>query len=75
VGRTVLPSAFRRVQYSVFECDLDPKAIAELRDRLDFEIDAKTDSCRWYRLCEGCRHEVYIMGRGDLFFEPPYVII
>ena len=65
----------RRVQYSVFECDLDTKGHAELYHRLETLIEAKEDSCRWYRLCEGCRYEVLVMGKGDLFSEPGYLIV
>ena len=36
----------RRVQYSVFECNLDEKALEELVGRLEFDIDPATDSCR-----------------------------
>ncbi|HTS26310.1 MAG TPA: CRISPR-associated endonuclease Cas1, partial [Bryobacteraceae bacterium] len=65
----------RRVQYSVFECNLDEAALHELMGRLEFEIDGKTDSCRLYRLCEGCAGEVRILGKGDRYEEPGFVII
>jgi len=65
----------RRVQYSVFECNLDAEGLAELLGRLEFEIDGKTDSCRLYRLCEGCAGEVRILGKGDRYREPGFVII
>jgi CRISPR-associated protein Cas2 len=65
----------RRVQYSVFECNLDERALKELQERVDFEIDAATDSCRLYRLCGSCVGEVRILGRGDRYTEPKFVII
>jgi CRISPR-associated protein Cas2 len=65
----------RRVQYSVFECNLDEGALEELLGRLEFEIDRATDSCRLYRLCEGCATEVKILGKGDRYSEPGFVII
>ena len=40
----------RRVQYSVFECNVDAGGLKELMERIDFEFDFKTDSCRLYRL-------------------------
>ena len=67
--------AGRHVQYSVFECNLDEEALAELLGRLDFEIDPATDSCRVYRLCEACAGEVRILGRGDRYSEPGFVIV
>ncbi len=59
----------RRVQYSVFECKLEGPALEELMGRLDFDIDGATDSCRFYRLCEGCAAEVRILGKGDRYGE------
>ena len=40
----------QRVQFSVFECELDPAQWTALRDRLIREIDPKKDSLRFYRL-------------------------
>ena len=65
----------RRVQYSVFECNLDEKALDELLERLQFAIDPAADSCRIYRLCEACAGRVRILGRGDRYAEPGFVIV
>jgi CRISPR-associated protein Cas2 len=40
----------QRVQYSVFECEVDPAQWVKLRARLLKEIDATTDSLRFYQL-------------------------
>lgn len=40
----------QRVQYSVFECNVDPAQWVKLRDRLLKEIDAEHDSLRFYHL-------------------------
>lgn len=40
----------QRVQYSVFECEVDPAQWVKLKDRLCKEIDAETDSLRFYHL-------------------------
>lgn len=40
----------QRVQYSVFECQVDPAQWAMLRNRLVNEIDQRMDSLRFYRL-------------------------
>ena len=65
----------RRVQYSVFECNLDVSGLDVLVGRLDFEIDPATDSCRMYRLCGSCAEEVRILGKGDRYSEPGFVVI
>ena len=40
----------QRVQFSVFECEIDPAQWVKLKDRLLKEIDAETDSLRFYQL-------------------------
>ncbi len=40
----------QRVQYSVFECQVDPAQWAAIRARLVEEINPATDSLRFYRL-------------------------
>jgi CRISPR-associated protein Cas2 len=65
----------RRVQYSVFECNLEEGPLKELLDRLEFQIDPATDSCRLYRLCGACAGEVRILGKGDRYAEPGFVIV
>lgn len=40
----------QRVQYSVFECEVDPAQWVKLRARLLKEIDAEKDSLRFYQL-------------------------
>jgi CRISPR-associated protein Cas2 len=40
----------QRVQFSVFECEVEPAQWVALRDRLVKAIDPTTDSLRFYRL-------------------------
>ncbi|MBW2075402.1 MAG: CRISPR-associated endonuclease Cas2 [Deltaproteobacteria bacterium] len=40
----------QRVQFSVFECEVDPAQWAVLRQRLIEKIDPETDSLRFYFL-------------------------
>jgi CRISPR-associated endoribonuclease Cas2 len=40
----------QRVQFSVFECEVEPARWVKLRDRLIKEIDPERDSLRFYRL-------------------------
>lgn len=52
----------QRVQYSVFECEVDPSQWAILRARLVDQIDKKTDSLRFYRLGTRWRGRVEHVG-------------
>jgi CRISPR-associated protein Cas2 len=65
----------RRVHFSVFECNLEAGALAELEARLGKEMELESDSCRIYRLCEGGAGEARIVGLGDRYKETGYVIV
>lgn len=52
-----------RVQYSVFECDLERNQITELRAALGKMICEKRDSVRYYFICEECRRKTTIAGK------------
>ena len=51
-----------RVQFSVFECDLDPALWTRLRARLITEIEPATDSLRFYFLGREWRRRVEHVG-------------
>jgi len=52
----------QRVQYSVFECIVDPAQWAVLKDRLIKEIDDEKDSLRFYYLGSNWRRRVEHVG-------------
>ncbi|WP_134725983.1 CRISPR-associated endonuclease Cas2 [Paracoccus luteus] len=52
----------QRVQFSVFECDLDPALWVRLRARLVGLIDAEHDSLRFYVLGREWRRRVEHVG-------------
>ena len=52
----------QRVQYSVFECQVDPAQWTMLRTRLVAEIDADSDSLRFYRLGADGRQRIEHVG-------------
>lgn len=54
----------RHVQYSVFECRLEPRQIRKLKNGLMLHINP-TDSIRFYYLCKDDVDRVEILGRGD----------
>lgn len=64
----------QRVQYSVFECILDPAQWAVLRERLIGEINTEKDSLRFYFLGTNWRHRVEHVGaKPSLDQEGPLV--
>ena len=52
----------QRVQYSVFECSVDPAKWAFFRHRLIKQIDPDTDSLRFYFLGSNWRRRVEHIG-------------
>jgi CRISPR-associated protein Cas2 len=52
-----------RVQYSVFECDLNQARYRQLVARLRKLVCAQ-DSIRVYRVCQACSAEVVLLGRS-----------
>ncbi len=65
----------QRVQYSVFECIVDPAQWAVLKDRLIKEIDDKKDSLRFYYLGSNWRRRVeHIGAKGTIDQEGPLIV-
>lgn len=65
----------RRVQLSVFECDLDEDRLGRLRARVVRLTVEKEDSVRIYRVCGTCREKVEVIGLGQPPTEEPEVVI
>ncbi len=56
----------RRVQYSVFECDLNAKRLDQLEGRLARLIHAEEDDVRLYPLDEGEVGRIRLLGRARI---------
>ncbi len=53
-----------RVQYSVFECDLDAQKLSKLRQRLTPLVkEEKWESVRFYPLSADCADRVTVLGK------------
>lgn len=64
----------QRVQYSVFECEVDPAQWTMLRNRLLQEIDAEADSLRFYFLgAEGRRRIEHVGAKPAVDPDGPLV--
>jgi len=64
-----------RVQYSVFECELDSHKLAELKRRLRPLVDKRAEeSVRFYPLCADCARKVKVIGQ-DLAKSLPGTIV
>ena len=64
----------QRVQYSVFECIVDPAQWVALRQKLIDEIDAKVDSLRFYFLGSNWKRRIeHIGAKSSLDQEGPLI--
>jgi CRISPR-associated protein Cas2 len=70
----ILSDFGRRVQRSVFEADLDERALHRLLQRLSRAQDDATDSIRAYRLCEECRSKIVVLA-GPQAYRPPAILV
>ncbi|GLI52591.1 MULTISPECIES: CRISPR-associated endonuclease Cas2 [Thermodesulfovibrio] len=64
-----------RVQYSVFECNIDQKYLKQMINEILPYIDEKQDSLRIYYICEGCRERVETYGCKILLDEEGYIVV
>jgi CRISPR-associated protein Cas2 len=64
-----------RVNYSVFECRLEPGTIALLRKRLAELIEPGEDNVRYYVLCDACVTKIEVQGKKGVTRDAGYVIV
>jgi len=65
----------QRVQYSVFECIIDPAQWTMLKQRLISEIDPEKDSLRFYYLGSNWKHRVEHVGAKKPFEQDGPLIV
>jgi CRISPR-associated protein Cas2 len=71
----ILKDYGKRVQYSVFECNLDKKYINKIIEELMPFIDEEVDSLKIYYLCEGCVEKILTYGKKVVIEDSDYHII
>ena len=64
-----------RVNFSVFECELNKKKKKKLVEKLEELIDKKIDSLRFYHICENCVPKSFeLCNREETFEKKEYFI-
>ena len=72
----VLTGYGNRVQYSVFECDLDGNDLTRLVQRLTRALGTQeAGSVRIYRLCADCVNASRVIGLTEIRGDDPCIII
>jgi CRISPR-associated protein Cas2 len=64
-----------RVQYSVFECDINNETLRALINQLDGLIDQRDDSIRVYMICEGCLARKVALGKTEELGEKRFFLV
>ena len=64
----------QRVQFSVFECDVDPAQLCVLKGKLYKAIDASTDSLRFYNLGKNYQSRIEHYG-AKASYDPEGVLL
>ncbi len=64
-----------RVNYSVFECELNQTKLRKLREKIEELVDIKYDSVRFYHICENCLPKSFeLCDKGDIFEKKDFFI-
>ena len=64
-----------RVNFSVFECELNKTKMKNLVKKLEELIDKKKDSLRFYHVCENCIPKSFeLCNREEIFEKKEYFI-
>lgn len=71
----ILEGYGRRVQYSVFECELEATKCLQLEIRLRDEIDDDEDDIRLYPLNRADLKRVRLLGKAELQREKAFYLV
>lgn len=63
------------VQYSVFECLLEPGEVTKMKKRLGKIARPKTDNLRYYTICQECLAKVETIGGPEVLREHPQAVV
>lgn len=64
-----------RVNFSVFECHLEPENLSDLKQRLAEKIEPTEDNVRYYILCDACLKKVEVQGKGQVTQDQGYTVV
>ena len=63
------------VQYSVFECCLEPKELSSMKKAIRKIIRPKNDKVRYYYLCKDCVGKTEITSGVEVLKEDPQALV
>ena len=70
----ILKDFGKRVQYSVFECNTDRRALLRLQNRLEKAINLQEDTIIFYHLCAMCEKHIARIGVKKDLDQQSYIV-
>ena len=70
----ILKDFGNRIQFSVFECNTDRRALLRLQSRLEKAINLGEDTIIFYHLCATCEKQIHRMGLKKEFDKQSYIV-
>ncbi len=59
-----------RVNFSVFEVEVNKSKLSHLRKKIEKYVDKKQDSIRFYHICQNCLPKCFELCEKEEAFEP-----
>ncbi|MCG9128635.1 CRISPR-associated endonuclease Cas2 [Candidatus Poribacteria bacterium] len=70
----ILKDFGKRVQYSVFECNIDKLSYLRLHDRLGKAMDMDEDTITFYHICAACEKQIERIGLDKELENDSYIV-
>ena len=70
----ILKDFGKRVQYSVFECNVDRQAFLRLQNRLEKAMNMSEDTITFYYLCAACEKQIERIGLNKGLDKQSYIV-
>ncbi len=70
----ILKDFGQRVQYSVFECNIDQRAFLRLQNRLEKTMNFDEDTITFYHICAACEKQIERIGLNKGLDKQSYIV-
>jgi len=71
----ILENHASRVQYSVFEANLNEDEMQQVQEELRRVANLEEDNLRFYRLCQNCLDTTEVWGNTKITVDPDYYLV
>ncbi len=71
----VLKDYVYRVQYSVFECEIEKKYLKKMLEDVSKQLNQDEDSLKIYALCSDCQQQIISIGHSQPSYRETDIVI